>query len=56
MPIRNLGDQSLNVITDNGMDTTVLFQLADMSRPVMSVSEICDRGNRVIFGCGGGVV
>ena len=48
--IPNLGEQELHVVTDNGMDRTVLFQLADVSRPLMSVSAICDRGNRVIFG------
>ena len=43
-------------MTDSGMDTTVLFQLADVSRPLMSVSAICDHGNRLIFGRGGGVI
>ena len=52
----NLGEQELHVVTDGGMDTTVLFQLADVSRPLMSVSEICDHSNHVIFGRGGGVI
>ena len=54
--IPNLGEQELHVVTDNGLDTTVLFQLADVSRPLMSVSAICDRGNRVMFGRNGGVI
>lgn len=55
-PIKNLGEQELHIVTDNGLDTTVLFQLADVSRPLMSVSAICDKGNRVIFGKSGGVI
>ena len=44
------------MVTDGGMDSTVLFQLAVVSRPLMSVSAICDHGSRVIFGRGGGVI
>ena len=55
-PLKNLGEQELHAVTDNGLDTTVLFQLADVSRPLMSVSAICDKGNRVIFGKSGGVI
>ena len=31
-------------------------QVAEVKRPLTSVGRICDRGNRVIFGRGGGVV
>ena len=34
----------------------VLFQIADVSKPHVSVSAICGRGNRVIFRRSGGVV
>ena len=54
-PLYNLGEQLLPAITDDGSETEVLFQLADVSCPLISVSQICDRGNRVIFGRGGGV-
>ena len=54
--LRNLGEQELNIVTDAGMEAKVLFQLADITRPLMSVSSICDRGNRVLFGRGGGVI
>ena len=55
--LKNLGEQELQVITDNGMATSMLFQLAEkVTRPLMSVSCICDKGNRVIFGRGGGVI
>ena len=55
-PLLNLGEQLLSAITDDGIETELLFQLADVSCPLISVSQICDRGNRVIFGRGGGVI
>ena len=55
-PLYNLGEQLLSAVTDQGIETQVLFQLADVSCPLISVSQICDHGNRVIFGRGGGVI
>ena len=55
-PLHNLGEQLLAAVTDGGVETEVLFQLADVSCPLISVSQICDHGNRVIFGRGGGVI
>ena len=52
----NLGEQLLNAVTEAGEETNVLFQIADVSRPLVSVSAICEMGNRVIFGRSGGVV
>ena len=37
-------------------DVDVLFQIADVSKPLVSVPAICERGNRVIFGKSGGVI
>ena len=55
-PLYNLGELPLRACTDNGLDTDVLFQLADVSCPLVSVSHICDHGNRVVFGRSGGVI
>ena len=52
----NLGQQHLKACTAEGNETEVLFQIADVKKPLVSVSAICDRGNRVIFGRSGGVV
>ena len=52
----NLGEQHLQAVTELGEETSVLFQIADVSRPLVSVSAICEMGNRVIFGRSGGVV
>ena len=54
--IKNLGEQHCRAFTENGEPTEVLFQVADVSKPLVSVSAICENGNRVIFGRSGGVV
>ena len=54
--LKNLGEQALCAVSDAGVDMDVLFQVADVSCPLLSVSQICDQGNRVIFGRGGGVI
>ena len=55
-PLPNLGQQLLSMYTDGGMETSVLFQLCDVTRPLLSVSAICDYCNRVVFGRGGGII
>ena len=52
----NLGQQHLHAVTSAGTETGVLFQIADASKPLVSVSTICERGNRVVFGKGGGYI
>ena len=52
----NLGQQHLQACTEEGEYTEVLFQIADVSKPLVSVSAICEKGNRVIFGRSGGIV
>ena len=54
--LKNLGQQRTNACTEEGDPTSVLFQIADVSKPLVSVASICERGNRVIFGKAGGVV
>ena len=46
----------LNVITEDGSEGVVKYQMAEVSRPLNAVSDICDAGNRVIFGRNGGVI
>ena len=57
----NLGEQKLSVVLDNDKETVVKYQIADVSRALNSVAEICDAGhpeygNQVIFGRGGGEI
>ena len=46
----------MEVRTEEGVDTDVTFQMADVSRPLNSVGKICDTGKRVMFGKKGGVI
>ena len=52
----NEGEQALTVLTEEGAMADMTFQITDVRRPLCSVGKICDRGNRVIFGRGGGVI
>lgn len=54
--IPNLLKQLLHAATEGGDETQVLFQVAEVGRPLVSVSAICEQGNRVTFGRGGGMI
>ena len=55
-PLPNLGEQTLNVITDEGLETQVKYQMAEVTRPLCAVSRICDKGARVAFEANGGYI
>ena len=46
--IPNLGESRLN-LSDNGKDLQSVFQIAAVTRPLMSVGRICDQGHRIEF-------
>ena len=52
----NLGQQEIPVAFANGIRAMTTFQIAEVSRPLMSVAKICELGNRVLFGANGGVI
>ena len=52
----NLGEQHVPVCLSNGARTIATFQIAEVSRPLMSVCKLCEMGNRVVFGANGGVI
>ena len=54
--IPNEGEQLLSLRTVNNDPAKITYQIADVRRPLTSVGRICDRGNKVIFGRGGGVI
>ena len=54
--IPNLGEHFFNIVTEDGLDSKLKYQVAEVSRPLNSVSDICDNGNRVLFGSSGGVI
>jgi hypothetical protein len=53
----NEGEQRIEAMTEEGWNTDMNIQMTDgVQRPLFAVSKVCDRGNRVIFGRGGGVI
>ena len=52
----NEGQHHLRVATEDGSMVDMVFQVTAVKRPLCSAGEICDRGNRVTFGRGGGVI
>ena len=52
----NLGQQHIPVLLANGSRSILPFQVADVSRPLMSIARLCEMGNRVLFGANGGVI
>ena len=51
-----MGQKLLNVQTDEGKDRQVLYQIAEVSRPLTSVSSLCDKGNWVVYTSQGGFI
>jgi hypothetical protein len=54
--LMNLGQTHIPICLENGARTLATFQVADVSRPLMSVAKVCEMGNRVLFGANGGVI
>ena len=51
--IPNLGEKHVPMITAEGQAVRMKYQVADVVRPLCSVSAICDRDNTVVFGKAG---
>ena len=53
----NVGQQHLRFSTEDGAAVRLTYQVADVKRPLCSISQLCDQGNRVMFTRrGGGVI
>ena len=52
----NMGQKALNAWTSEGKDVNVLYQIAEVSRPLTSVSATCDKGNVVVYHSQGGYI
>ena len=50
--LTNLGKKQQKVWTNEGKLAMATFQCADVTRPLCSVSKICDERNRFVFGHG----
>ena len=42
-------DLSVGMVTSEGNWAQATFQVAEVTRPLCSVSKMCDKGNRVVF-------
>ena len=54
--IPNLGQQTLNVVTNEGYETQTVYQIAEVTRPLTAVGTTCDKGNLVVYGPNGGCI
>ena len=45
----NMGQQELRVQTNEGRDAKVLYQIAEVSRPLTATNQTCDNGNWVVY-------
>ena len=54
--IENEGEKHVQVETVNGTKRTLNLQVADVHRVLLSVSKICDSGNKVVFTSSGGKI
>ena len=52
----NMGQKALNAWTSEWKDVNVLYQIAEVSRPLTSVSATCDKGNVVVYTSQGGFI
>ena len=52
--IENKGQQALYDTTNEGRRGMTRYQIGDVSRPLMAVSQTCDAGNHVLFTSDGG--
>ena len=54
--IDNLGQKTVEMVTQDGKGVVGTWQMAEVVRPLNSVKKICEKGNRVIFGSEGGII
>ena len=45
--IPNLGQNTLNMVTNEGVETQTVYQIAEVTRPLAAVGTTCDKGNFV---------
>ena len=51
-----MGEKVLNIQTNGRKDAIVLYQIAEVSRPLTSLSATCDEGNWVVYAPEGGFI
>ena len=54
--ITNDGEETLNLVTEENVASSVTYQIANISKPLTAVGDICDKDCLVIFGKNGGFI
>ena len=54
--VPNVGQQSVHFQTDEGLPAGMLFQTAEIERPLISASQLAASGNNVVFNKKGGTI
>ena len=54
--VPNIGQQAVRFRTDEDQAAGLLFQTAEMERPLVSASQLAAAGNRVVFSNRGGEI
>ena len=54
--IKNEGEQRLPMVSEEGVWSNHLWQIADVTRPLLSIGEVADEGNIMGFGPKGGFI
>ena len=52
----NMGERNISGYSEEGEPVELLYQVAEVSKALGSVSRTCDRGNRVVFEANGGYI
>ena len=55
-PLQNEGEKTIPAFTKEGRGVSTTWQVVDVSKPLMSVHQICERGNVVVFAEHGGYI
>ena len=55
-PLHNEGEKVVQAFTGQGRSVSTTWQVVDVNRPLMSVHQICSKGNVVVFGESGGYI
>ena len=54
--VPNIGQQFINFQTDEGLSAGMMFQTAEIERPLISASQLAASGNNVVFSKTGGTI
>ena len=54
--VPNIGQQSVHFQTDEGLSAGMMFQTAEIERPLISASQLAASGNNVVFSKTGGTI